>query len=140
MQQRNTVQRKEVLETVRRLADHPTAEEIYADLCRRGIRYGRATVYRNLGVLVRQGLLRHIAVPDAPDRYDHTLTAHEHLRCVRCGCLTDVFLTVRPRLDREAARQTGFVQVEHELLFRGLCPACQRLVVPTEPENAAFSE
>ena len=135
MQQRNTVQRKEVLETVRRLADHPTAEEIYEDLCRRGINYGRATVYRNLIVLTRQGLLRHIAMPDAPDRYDHTLSAHEHLCCVRCGNLTDVLLPSRSRLDREAARQTGFTQVKHEILFRGLCPVCQQLSTSAESEN-----
>ena len=126
MQQRNTVQRQEVLEAVRRLADHPTAEEVYADLCSRGSGCSRATVYRNLGVLARQGLLRYIAVPDAPDRYDHTLSAHEHLCCSRCGSLTDVLLPAQPRLDKEAARQTGFTQVEHTILFRGLCPACQQ--------------
>lgn len=130
MIQRNTVQRRQVLEAVRRLHDHPTAEEVYTYFSEQGAGLGRATVYRNLNVLCGQGLLRHIELPDAPDRFDDTLTEHYHLSCRVCGCFQDVTLPGAARLDRAVARQTGFADVTHDIVFSGVCSACRQAAAP----------
>lgn len=125
MTQRNTAQRRLVLQAVRQLDTHPTADEIFAHLRQGGSGLGRATVYRNLNVLCAQGLVRRVRLTDAPDRFDFTLRPHYHLRCRRCGCFTDVFLPLPDKLDRAVARQTGFAAVEHDIVFTGVCARCQ---------------
>lgn len=126
MIQRNTMQRRQVLEAVQQMYNHPTAEDIYTYLSEKKSGLGRATIYRNLSVLCEQGLVRKIEVPDAPARFDHTLYAHYHLRCRRCGCFQDVMVPALGRLNRTIMRETGFSEVEHDIVFDGVCPECQR--------------
>ena len=47
MKNRNTLQRRLVLETVRRMRNHPTAEEIYLAIAAENPLISKATVYRN---------------------------------------------------------------------------------------------
>lgn len=63
MEKRNTIQKQLVLDAVFRLANHPTAEEVYAEVARSHPTVSKATVYRNLGSLSEDGLLRHIKMP-----------------------------------------------------------------------------
>ena len=51
---------------------------------------GKGTVYRNLDILVEEGDLRKVEVPDGPNRFDLTLKNHYHVRCVNCGEISDV--------------------------------------------------
>ena len=39
---------------------------------------GKGTVYRNLDILVEEGALRKVEVPDGPNRFDFTLKNHYH--------------------------------------------------------------
>ena len=75
MEKRNTIQKQLVLDAVFRLANHPTAEEVYAEVARSHPTVSKATVYRNLGSLSEDGLLRHIKMPGGADRFDHMLYA-----------------------------------------------------------------
>ncbi len=124
MTQHNTVQRRQVLEAVQQLQNHPTAEDVYTYLQDIQSGLGRATIYRNLNVLSAQGLLRRVEVPDAPNRFDHTLVPHQHLRCRCCGAFTDVQLQGDTRMDKAVASQTGYAQVTHDIVFTGVCGAC----------------
>lgn len=67
MEKRNTIQKQLVLDAVFRLANHPTAEEVYAEVARSHPTVSKATVYRNLGSLSEDGLLRHIKMPGGAD-------------------------------------------------------------------------
>lgn len=126
MIQRNTVQRRQVLEAVQQLYNHPTAEDIYDYLHSQESGLGRATIYRNLSVLCEQGLVRKIEVPDAPARFDHTLREHYHLSCRSCGAFQDVEVPALVRLNRAVTKETGFSNVEHDIVFYGTCPECQK--------------
>ncbi len=124
MIQHNTVQRRRVLEAVQQLQNHPTAEDVYEYLTAANSGLGRGTIYRNLNVLCSQGLLRRVEVPDAPNRFDHTLESHQHLRCRSCGAFCDVLLPGDQRLDKAVARQSGFTAVTHDIVFTGVCADC----------------
>ena len=50
---RNQSRREPVLDAVRERCDHPTADEIFADVRKHSPRVSRATVYRNLRTLSR---------------------------------------------------------------------------------------
>ena len=124
MEKRNTIQKKLVLDAVLRLADHPTAEQVYAEVVKEHPTVSKATVYRNLNGLSQSGVLRHIPMPDGADRFDHRLAPHAHIECTVCGRVCDAFVEDDAGLDAQVERQTGFRGATHELMFRGVCPGC----------------
>ncbi len=124
MERRNTIQKQLVLQAVGELADHPTAEEVYELIVRDHPTISKATVYRNLASLSEDGLLRHIKMPGGADRFDHQTFGHNHIECTVCGRVEDVRLSDAAALDAQAARETGFTAVGHDIVFRGVCPGC----------------
>ena len=126
MEKRNTTQKQLVLDAVFRLANHPTAEEVYAEVARSHPSVSKATVYRNLGSLSEDGLLRHIKMPGGADRFDHQLMAHHHIICMQCGGFGDAPASESAALDETVARETGYTNVSHDIVFRGLCPGCTK--------------
>lgn len=121
---RNTVQRTLVLETVRSLHNHPTAEEIYASVSARCPGISQGTVYRNLNSLAEDGEILRVQVANAPDRYDFTVTPHAHFRCRYCGKVYDFTL---PNTPLPEALNEGFSVEDYQLVFCGSCPQCKKL-------------
>ena len=74
MKNRNTLQRRLVLETVRRMHNHPTADEIFREISAENSLISKATVYRNLKILSEQGEILHIPIPDGADCFDFNTT------------------------------------------------------------------
>ena len=123
-QHRDTRQRNIVLSAVQARCDHPSADQIYADIQSIDKRISRGTVYRNLHVLVQNGKISHIKLPGA-DRFDRRLDPHYHLLCTGCEAVYDVSIPYRASLDRAAAKETGCIIDGHRTIFEGLCPRCR---------------
>ena len=124
MDKRNTVQRELVLDAVRRLHDHATAEQIYGWIHREHPSVGKGTVYRNLSGLSADGQILRVAFPGEADHFDHNVLPHFHALCRGCHRVFDVETDPLPdplSLVREAH---GFHPDGYELLFRGYCPDC----------------
>ena len=82
---RNTKQREEVLNAVRTLMYHPTAEEVYLDVSRKNPSISKGTVYRNLNLLTQLGEISKISMPGSePDRFDHITEENHHHAFCRC--------------------------------------------------------
>lgn len=124
-QQRDTRQRNLVLRVAQARTDHPTADQIAADVRAIDPRVSRATVYRNLHLLAANGKLNHIKMPGA-DRFDRRADAHYHLLCSRCGAVCDVPAPYQQELDRMVERETGCLVERHHMVFEGLCPECRK--------------
>ena len=124
MERRNTIQKQLVLQAVAELANHPTADEVYSLVVKDHPTVCKATVYRNLASLSDDGRLRHIKMPSGADRFDHQTFGHNHIECILCGRLEDAPLEDQTALNAQAAAATGYRCVEHEIVFRGICPAC----------------
>lgn len=120
---RNTIQRQLVLSAARALP-HPAAEEVYENVIKDHPHISKATVYRNLNLLVTQGELRKVSVPDGADRFDSTLANHYHLRCVRCGGVFDVDMDYLSDIETRIGETGGFVIQGHDIVFQGICPKC----------------
>ena len=125
MKRRNTVQRSLVYEAVNRLKSHATADEIYEAIVSEHPRVSRGTVYRNLNQLAEEGEIRKILVPGGADRYDHCCHEHYHARCLSCGRLFDIEMDYIADLQKAIKDAHGFAISGHDILFNGLCPACQ---------------
>jgi Fur family ferric uptake transcriptional regulator/Fur family peroxide stress response transcriptional regulator len=122
---RLTPQRQAVLDVLRASHDHPTAQDVLDRVRRTAPGIGAATVYRALGLLVRQGQALELDLGHAAARYDANTARHDHVVCVRCGAAADVDAPLPARLADDVASVTGFTVTGHDLRFRGLCPTCQ---------------
>lgn len=122
--QRDTKQRRMVLEAVLSRCDHPTADQIYSDLRMKDDKISRGTVYRNLGILAEDGDITNVKVP-AADRFDSRLDRHYHMYCTRCGRVFDAPLPYRAEDDEQIENDTGFKINRHRVIFEGLCKDCR---------------
>lgn len=125
MERRNTIQRDLVLNAVRSLRDHATAEEIYEAITKEYPNIGKGTVYRNLGILAEDGEILKISLPGEPDRYDHTVKKHQHCKCIKCGRIYDVEIDLPESFGDKITNDHGIKIVDVDILFKGICPDCQ---------------
>jgi Fur family transcriptional regulator, peroxide stress response regulator len=122
---RNTTQRAEVLDEVRRSQSHLTAGEIFERVRRRDPRIAYGTVYRTLHLLAEHGLIQELTFADQASRYDGRVERHDHVHCLECGVLLDVDVPVALMALHVAAEQSGFDVSSHHTVFSGTCPGCK---------------
>lgn len=124
---RLTAARHAVLEVVRGIKTHPTAEEVHRLVIRRAPGVSLGTVYRNLRLLVDAGLLGELPGPRA--RFDANTRAHHHFTCLRCGRSADVEAPVAEPQSRALAKRvearTALTITHHRIDFFGHCRECQ---------------
>ena len=108
-----------------------TAEEIADGVGGRVPPSDLASVYRNLEVLERLGLVRHLHLGHGPSLYAPAGDHHELVACERCGAAAGL----APRLTtamRDAVRAaTGFEARFSHLPLPGLCPRCHATTTMT---------
>jgi Fe2+ or Zn2+ uptake regulation protein len=125
LRQRETWQRRAILEAMAAAPCHLTAEELHRRL-RRGPRaIGLATVYRALGVFVQEGLVEPAHVGDGKMRYGLAARHHDHVVCLGCGTWRSLDGCPVPVMPRRLA---GFEITGHQLEMFGYCVRCRRLM------------
>lgn len=120
---RNTVQKSLILDTVRSMTTHPTADDVFDAVSEKYSGIGRATVYRVLKLLSDEGLIRRVSVANAPDRFDLTVGSHAHCLCKSCGRIYDFDL---PDITLPDVDENGFVPFELNVMVRGVCRNCRK--------------
>lgn len=128
MASRNTVQQKVIAEQLEQLGNHPTADEVYRAVRRQLPSISKATVYRTLNKLVASGEATCVVTGAGAERFDHRTDDHCHVTCVKCGKVEDVsFSAFDDGVDHGAAAAAcGYDILDHDLVFEGICPACQQ--------------
>ncbi len=120
---RMTLQRRVILEELRKVTSHPTADEIYTMVRKRLPRISLGTVYRNLEVLAEQGEVLKLESSGTQMRFDGNFEDHLHVRCISCGRLGDV-IGARPELALAEYAAPGFRLTKARLVFEGICENC----------------
>ena len=123
--QRMTNQRQVILEEIRKVKTHPTAYEIYEMVRKRLPRISLGTVYRNLTVLMEQGLVQKIDFGSTFDRFEANVLPHYHLICEHCGSVQDFEMALYDELNEKANRLTDFSVQHHRIEFYGICTKCR---------------
>lgn len=135
---RQTKQKTLIMQAVRMLPGHPTAEDVYASLKGDNPNLSLATVYRNLNLFSQQGKLLKIETPGAPARYDRNVHPHLHAKCSACGAVSDIDVQdlsgLMTQLYSEIERINGFVVDELDIVIEGTCATCRA------PESADEEE
>lgn len=119
-----TGSRLAILEELRGSLRHPTADEVYGRVRLRLPRISMGTVYRNLDLLARHGLVRMLTEPGGRRRYDTRRDDHDHVWCVSCGRVGDVRLSPSARPEDAIEDACGYEIRGHRLSFLGVCPEC----------------
>ncbi|UCF79829.1 MAG: transcriptional repressor [Candidatus Eiseniibacteriota bacterium] len=128
-----TPQRRLILEELRGMRTHPTADHLYEAVRRRLPRISLGTVYRNLDLLSRDGLINRIEVGGMQKRFDGDTALHYHKRCVSCGRVDDAHVpAAQAAIDAAAKEVTDYHILGHRLEFIGLCPQCAVREKPSE--------
>jgi len=122
---RNTRQRQVILEELQKLSSHPTAVGLYEIVRRRLPKISLGTVYRNLELMVRGGLVQKLDGCGDEARFDGNIRHHDHVRCLHCGRVDDIHGSPIDLKGGYAKDCDGYRIVGHRLEFFGLCPACQ---------------
>ncbi|RMD86116.1 MAG: transcriptional repressor [Candidatus Dadabacteria bacterium] len=120
-----TQQRRLIYRVLAESEDHPTADEVHRRVRAIAPGVSLATVYRNLRLFARAGLIEEVATGANFARYDANRAAHHHLVCKRCGRVADT--STGGEVGRGAVGRTvdGFEVHDVRVNFVGLCPACR---------------
>jgi len=121
---RMTQQRKVILEELRKMDTHPSADEIYEMVRHRLPRISLGTVYRNLEVLTELGEIQKLELSGSLKRFDWDTEKHYHIRCIGCNRVDDAPVAPMNRLENELYGATVFEIIGHNLEFTGFCPEC----------------
>ena len=122
---RMTRQRRIILDEFRTPGRHLIADEVYMRVRRKLPNISLGTVYRNLEILSQAGLIKRLHLGGGQRQYDGGLHRHYHVRCVKCGKISDIPADPFPELDN-MAKGHGFKILGHQLEFEGLCQVCRK--------------
>ena len=121
---RMTRQRKVILEELRRINNHPSADELYERVRQLLPRISLGTVYRNLDVLSELGEIQRLELSGSLKRFDGNPRKHYHIRCMNCDRIDDAPLAFQKNIEDQLNGETDYKIMGHRLEFVGLCPAC----------------
>ncbi len=123
---RLTTQRKVILEELRKVKSHPSADEVYELVRNRLPKVSLGTIYRNLDMLASQGIIQKLSVADTQMRFDGNPEPHLHVFCDNCGKVADIYYG--PELSLQHMQlDTDYQITGFTLYFHGICPQCQEL-------------
>ena len=124
--QRVTSERLALLDEVYVHHKHLDAEAILASMKQKGVKISRATVYRNLDLLVECGLVRKQRLGNDRYLYEHVHMGqrHDHLICRSCGKVVEFVSAGIAALQSEICRAHGFDPKQFTLQIHSLCGDC----------------
>ena len=121
----NTLQRRVIIEELRKVKNHPTADELYQMVRQRLPQVSLGTIYRNLELLSEDGQIQKLELTGKQKRFDGNIEDHYHMRCSGCGCIVDVedaeMSAIHDNL-HELVERNGFDGFRLELI--GRCSLC----------------
>lgn len=111
-----------ILDVIQHANTHLTAEQIYLQLKNCDAKIVLATVYNNLNLLYKEGLIKKVSIEGHPDRFDKA-TKHDHLVCKSCGKLSDIRLD---DLTEQLKVQLDVPILDYDLKVHYICQDCKQ--------------
>jgi len=123
---RMTKQKALILEVLKGLTTHPSADELYLLIKDRMPNISLGTIYRNLENLSKSGKIRKLEMAGAQKRFDGRIDEHLHVRCIGCGAVADLTDSVLPNIEAGTLEESDYEILGYSLEFSGLCPKCKK--------------
>jgi Fe2+/Zn2+ uptake regulation proteins len=118
-----TKNRKLILDIIKNSKGHLTADEIMTIARMEHPSIAKGTIYRNLGLMTDEGLLRKVSVIGGPDHYDCRTDPHQHMVCAKCGSITDV--TFGNNIKERIEQIVGTDILSFDMQINYICPDCR---------------
>jgi len=119
-------QREIILEVIKKNLIHPTAEQIYELVIKKDSKISKSTVYRNINILAKQGIIQKITMTSAPDRYDYIHEEHQHVICLECGKIFDFNYNFEVSKIQEAIKNQNNIEIDLDnITVQGICENCK---------------
>ncbi len=125
---KNTIQRIKILDYLKSVDTHPSAEMVYESIHDEMPTITLATVYRNLHTLADEGIIQRFKVGNSY-RFDGRNDKHYHFICIKCGTIYDIESeNYNSFIDHEYKflEKKGFHVENHNLTFYGTCDKCEQ--------------
>ena len=127
VRQRHTAQRELLLGLIREADGHIDATGLYERARERRPRLSLSTVYRNLSLFKKLGLVDEHQFADVRRYYEpRTRSHHQHLVCLGCGEVFEFNCPCAETLHTKISSDSGFEVLDTEVRLIGYCPGCQR--------------
>ena len=121
---RMTNQRRKILDYLRSVKTHPTAEMVYTALRKDLPSMTLATVYRNLNLLAEQGEILKFDVK-CVSHFDGDLSFHQHCICSKCGRVKDLFEKKITSNTLRGMSISDFEPKSLNIIIYGTCKKCK---------------
>mgnify|MGYP001264305555 CR=1 FL=1 len=113
-----------ILQFLNKCEDELTSQELHRNLVNSGKEIGLTTVYRNLQVLIKLGLVRSRHLPKGEFLYSPVERDIHHLTCVQCGETSKLEKCPVKKLNIIEETPKEFILLFHTLEFFGICQNC----------------
>jgi len=121
---RMTSQRLKILEYLKSVKTHPTAEVVYRHVKKDLPAITLATVYRNLNLLAEQGEILKLEI-NGEFHFDADICCHQHCVCKKCGKIMDMFNKDISNYIKNKLKTRGFYPDCVNVMLKGLCKKCK---------------
>lgn len=121
---RNTTQKIKILEYLKSVHTHPTAEQVFLKVKKDLPALTLATVYRNLNQMTEQGQIVRLEL-NKEFHFDGDMRSHQHCVCNSCGKIDDLFQEKISQYALQEIKDNRFQPVSVTVMFYGICDTCQ---------------
>jgi Fur family ferric uptake transcriptional regulator len=138
---RLTTQRQLIFQVFKNLpsGNHLSAESLHLLLVERGERMSLSTVYRNLKIMIRMGILREVELVHTHKHYElNTISTHHHhhIVCVQCHQIIEFENNSILKQGWKQAQTIGLQLIDCKLTLHTICPEALQMGWPTTiPSN-----
>ncbi|MCG8477473.1 MAG: transcriptional repressor [Spirochaetales bacterium] len=125
---RKSKQRDRILALLQSQRVHVTANWLYDQLRVDFPTLSLGNVYRNLNILVEQGLINRLGFGSTFDVYEAKREPHYHFVCDSCGTIEDVHTPkeLQEEVERWVEQQEGHLISSKTVELHGICRRCRK--------------
>ena len=122
-----TYERQCIYEEIQRIGRHFDADSLSDRFKKAGSKIARATIYRNLPLLLEAGVIQKSAGEGKRDFYEKTDAKghHDHMLCLGCKKIIEFHSDELEKLQEKLSHQYKFKLVFHDHRLFGYCEKCQ---------------
>ena len=125
---RNTPERMKIIDEIFSINVHFDVDELYLRLRRKGSKVSKASIYRNIPLILECGLIKEVWHEDGHMHYEpyYGQAHHCHLHCPKCGKVIEFFEKDLEAIEKRLAKKYHYEIIDHRLDVIGYCPECKK--------------
>ena len=120
-----TFQRMQLLENIDKYG-HMSVDDIYAEVVKTHPSLSLATVYKNIILMVENGVLVEVPIDGKKSKYELAKEDHIHLVCTECGDVEDKPHNANADdIFSSMTKEQNFTLSKQQINLYGVCESCQ---------------